>query len=91
MACVTQAHASQHRAHTVLRTDGGPMLPSPPIRARSGVAVFKNVTARAWGAWTQRQTALINELRLDLSAHRVRLFVLRRMEGHLFGNAAQPG
>ncbi|CUX79108.1 putative Fe(2+)-trafficking protein [Candidatus Tremblaya princeps] len=67
------------------------MLKSPTIRARHGVAAFKNSTVSAWSAWTHRQTVLINELRLDLSALRVRQFVLQRMVDHLFGVTAQPG
>ncbi|CUX76447.1 putative Fe(2+)-trafficking protein [Candidatus Tremblaya princeps] len=67
------------------------MLKSPTIRARHGVAAFKNSTVRAWSAWAHRQTVLINELRLDLSALRVRQFILQRMQNHLFGVTAQHG
>ncbi|CUX79229.1 putative Fe(2+)-trafficking protein [Candidatus Tremblaya princeps] len=66
------------------------MLKSPTIRARHGVAAFKNSTVRAWSAWQHRQTVLINELRLDLSALRVRQFVLHRLDEHLFWFSAQP-
>ena len=64
------------------------MLKSPTIRARHGVAAFKNSTVRAWSSWVHRQTVLINELRLDLSALRVKQFVLHRMQDHLFGVTA---
>ncbi|CUX76424.1 putative Fe(2+)-trafficking protein [Candidatus Tremblaya princeps] len=63
------------------------MLKSPTFRARHGVAAFKSSTVRAWSAWAHRQTVLINELRLDLSALRVRQFVLHRMDDNLFGFA----
>lgn len=54
-----------------------------PQNNKLGVKVYKCLPRRVWGQWFERQTAMINEFKLDLSLDSVRQFLFSQLESLL--------
>ncbi|AGO28249.1 putative Fe(II) trafficking protein YggX [Candidatus Tremblaya phenacola PAVE] len=58
-------------------------LAEPPLSCKIGLKVFKCVPKREWVSWIKKQTALLNEYKLDLSIRTVRQFLFNQLSTHL--------
>jgi len=59
-------------------------LDEKPFPGKLGDRIYKNISKIAWQLWTNRQTRLINELRLNTMDLECREFLKREMEKFLF-------
>ena len=57
-----------------------PSLDAPPLPGEKGMYIFKNYSKKAWVAWIDLQTMLINENHLDLSDKSNRKWLNKQME-----------
>lgn len=57
-----------------------PSLDAPPLPGEKGMHIFKNYSKKAWVAWINLQTMLINENHLDLSDKSNRKWLNKQME-----------
>ena len=63
----------------------GPALAAPPFRSDLGERIQREICARCWKDWLQRQTALINHFGLDLRKRDAREFLYGQVKAVLFG------
>ncbi len=70
-----------------------PGLDEPPFNNELGQLIYDNISERAWQAWLEHQTMLINEYRLNLTDPQSKTFLFAEMEKFLFsgGSAKPPG
>ncbi|KTD02873.1 protein that protects iron-sulfur proteins against oxidative damage [Legionella geestiana] len=68
-------------------------LERPPLPGALGTRIFEHISKAAWSSWTQHQTMLINEYRLNLMDKEARTFLQSEMERFLFGEGSEvpPG
>lgn len=57
-----------------------PSLDAPPLPGEKGTYIFTNYSKKAWEAWIELQTMLINENHLDLSDKSNRRWLNEQME-----------
>ena len=62
-----------------------PGLERVPYPGELGQRIFDNISQKAWLAWLQQQTMLINEYRLALIDPKAQTFLKEEMEKFLFG------
>ena len=62
-----------------------PGLPTPPLPGAKGQDIFDNVSAKAWQAWLQHQTMLINEKHLNMMDMTARTYLMEQMGKFLSG------
>lgn len=63
----------------------GPAIATPPFRSDLGERIRREICARCWEGWLQRQTALINHFGLDLRKRDAREFLYGQVKAVLFG------
>ena len=59
-------------------------LDYPPYPGELGVRIWREISKQAWGDWTNIQTRLVNENRLNLADARARKYLAQQMESYLF-------
>ncbi len=59
-------------------------LDYPPYPGELGVKIWQNISKQAWIDWTDIQTRIVNENRLNLADARARKYVKQQMESYLF-------
>lgn len=62
-------------------------LKAPPYPGPKGQELYETISQRAWDAWLERQTMLINEKKLNLRDKDSRAYLLGQME-RFFNNEA---
>jgi len=55
-------------------------LKAPPYPGPKGLELYESVSQRAWDAWIERQTMLINEKKLNLRDKDSRRYLTEQME-----------
>ncbi|MCH9664447.1 MAG: oxidative damage protection protein [Gammaproteobacteria bacterium] len=60
-----------------------PGLETPPMPGEKGDFIFNNVSQKAWQAWLNHQTMLINEKRLVLSNMDDRQYLREQMDKYM--------
>ncbi len=65
-------------------------LDAPPFPGPLGERIYKNISQKAWQAWLNHQTMLINEYRLALIDPKARAFLQEEMEKYFFGEGSTP-
>ena len=55
-------------------------LPQPPLPGPKGEEIFARVSKKAWQAWLEQQTRLINEKHLKVFEPETRQYLLDQME-----------
>jgi Fe-S cluster biosynthesis and repair protein YggX len=63
-----------------------PGLKQPPMPGKTGQDIFEHVSEKAWQAWLQHQTMLINEKQLNLMDQESRKYLAEQRE-QFFSNA----
>ena len=66
-----------------------PGLDWQPVPGELGERIQKNVSAEAWEMWSQHQTMLINEYRLNLADERAQKLLLEKLEEFFFGQGVE--
>ncbi len=66
-----------------------PSLVTPPFPGELGDRIYREISAKAWEAWLNHQTILINEYRLNLLETKARSFLKEEMVNFLFGEGSQ--
>lgn len=59
-------------------------LDYPPYPGDLGVRIWREISKQAWVDWTDIQTRLVNENRLNLADARARKYLAQQMESYLF-------
>lgn len=59
-------------------------LDYPPYPGDLGVRIWREISKQAWTDWTDIQTRLVNENRLNLADARARKYLAQQMENYLF-------
>ena len=59
-------------------------LDYPPYPGDLGVRIWREISKQAWIDWTNIQTRLVNENRLNLADSRARKYLAQQMESYLF-------
>jgi len=59
-------------------------LDYPPYPGDLGVRIWREISKQAWRDWTDIQTRLVNENRLNLADARARKYLAQQMENYLF-------
>lgn len=59
-------------------------LDYPPYPGDLGVRIWREISKQAWINWTNIQTRLVNENRLNLADARARKYLAQQMESYLF-------
>lgn len=59
-------------------------LDYPPYPGDLGVRIWREISKQAWADWTDIQTRLVNENRLNLADARARKYLAQQMESYLF-------
>ncbi|MFW8566913.1 oxidative damage protection protein [Orrella sp. 11846] len=59
-------------------------LDYPPYPGDLGVRIWREISQDAWKQWTEIQTRLVNENRLNLADARARKYLREQMEMYLF-------
>lgn len=59
-------------------------LDYPPYPGDLGVRIWREISKQAWTDWTDIQTRLVNENRLNLADIRARKYLAQQMESYLF-------
>ncbi|MFV9475262.1 oxidative damage protection protein [Advenella sp. RU8] len=62
-------------------------LDYPPYPGELGVKIWQSISKEAWVAWTDIQTRIVNENRLNLADARARKYLQQQMESYLFEDA----
>jgi Fe-S cluster biosynthesis and repair protein YggX len=62
-----------------------PGLDAPPFPGARGQEIFEKVSAKAWAAWQDLQTMLINEKHLNMIDKEARKFLAERRDKFLAG------
>ena len=60
-------------------------LDNPPFPGPRGQAIFDSSSKKAWQAWQQHQTMLINEKHLNLMDQTARAYINEQMDKFLSG------
>jgi len=55
-------------------------LKAPPYPGPKGQQIYDSISQRAWDAWVERQTTLINEKHLSLANKEARAYLTEQME-----------
>lgn len=63
-------------------------LSAPPYPGAAGQRIFAHISAKAWQEWTNHQTILINEYRLNMMDKKARDFIKTEMDKFLFGEGS---
>lgn len=61
-----------------------PGLDYPPYPGDVGVKIWQSISREAWEQWTDIQTRLVNENRLNLADARARKYLAGQMQQFLF-------
>ena len=64
-------------------------LDRPPYPGELGQRIYNNVSKEAWREWLQRQTMLVNEMRLNLMDPKAQEYLKNQMELFFFGEGAE--
>jgi len=64
-------------------------LDRPPYPGELGQRIYNNVSKEAWQEWLQRQTMLVNEMRLNLMDPKAQEYLKQQMELFFFGEGAE--
>jgi len=59
-------------------------LDYPPYPGEMGTKIWQSISKEAWQQWTDVQTRLVNENRLNLADARARKYLREQMEKFLF-------
>lgn len=59
-------------------------LDYPPYPGELGAKIWRSVSKEAWQQWTDVQTRIVNENRLNLADARARKYLQQQMESFLF-------
>jgi len=70
--------------HCVKLKREAPGLDYPPYPGELGKRIWAEISKDAWQEWTQIQTRLVNENRLNLADARARKYLTQQMEKFLF-------
>lgn len=62
-----------------------PGLAQPPFPGPKGEDIFNNISQKAWDAWLEHQTMLINEKRLNMMDMASRKYLAEQREKFLSG------
>ncbi|NLY64182.1 MAG: oxidative damage protection protein [Alcaligenaceae bacterium] len=62
-------------------------LDYPPYPGELGTKIWQSISKEAWIAWTEIQTRIVNENRLNLADARARKYLQQQMESYLFEDA----
>ena len=65
-------------------------LEYPPVPGPLGQKIYDSVSQEAWNQWTQLQTMLINEYRLNLADERAQKLLMEKMEEFFYGQGLEP-
>ncbi len=68
-------------------------LDYPPYPGELGAKIWRSISKEAWQEWTDIQTRIVNENRLNLADARARKYLQQQMESFLFedGNVEAQG
>ncbi len=61
-------------------------LDKPPFPGPRGQDIFEHVSRRAWQAWIEHQTMLINEKHLVMTDPEARRYLMEQMDAFLSGD-----
>lgn len=61
-------------------------LDYPPYPGEMGTRIWQSISKEAWVQWTDTQTRLVNENRLNLADARARKYLAQQMENFLFND-----
>lgn len=64
-------------------------MEAPPYPGTLGQKIYENISKSAWNNWTEQQTILINEYRLNMMDKKSRDFIKSELEKHLFGEGSE--
>ncbi|MFA9461846.1 oxidative damage protection protein [Thiohalorhabdus methylotrophus] len=64
-------------------------LDRPPMPGELGQRIYNHVSKEAWQQWVQRQTMLVNEMRLNLMDPQAQKYLQAQMEEFFFGEGAE--
>lgn len=59
-------------------------LDYPPYPGELGTKIWRSISKEAWQQWTDIQTRIVNENRLNLADARARKYLQQQMESFLF-------
>jgi Fe-S cluster biosynthesis and repair protein YggX len=76
--------------HCVVLKKEAEGLDFPPVPGELGQRLYDNVSKAAWEQWTQLQTMLINEYRLNLADERAQKLLMEKMEEFFYGQGLEP-
>lgn len=62
-------------------------LDKPPFPGPKGQDIFEHVSKRAWQAWIEHQTMLINEKHLVMTDPEARRYLMAQMDAFLSGES----
>lgn len=60
-----------------------------PVPGELGRKIYESVSQEAWEQWTQLQTMLINEYRLNLADERAQKLLMEKMEEFFYGQGVE--
>lgn len=66
-----------------------PKMSAPPFKGELGVEVASTISQQAWDKWTEVQTMLINENRLNLMNESDRDFIKNKLRDYISGNEVE--
>jgi Fe-S cluster biosynthesis and repair protein YggX len=76
--------------HCVILKKEAEGLDYPPVPGRLGEKIYASVSKEAWQKWTQLQTMLINEYRLNLADARAQKLLMEKMEEFFYEGGVEP-
>ena len=76
--------------HCVILGKDAEGLDFPPVPGELGQRLFESVSKEAWARWTQQQTMIINEYRLNLADPRAQKLLTDAMEKFFYGGGLEP-
>ncbi len=65
-------------------------LDYPPVPGPLGQKIYDSVSQEAWNQWTQLQTMLINEYRLNLAEERAQKLLMEKLEEFFYEGWVEP-
>lgn len=80
----------QHMVHCVKLHKELPGLDEPPFDTELGKKIYENVSAQAWGMWTEFCKMLLNEYRLNPARKEDQAAIVQQMEQYFFGEGIAP-